>query len=120
MSFDYTKLQDPWWRLNNLYFIQDKYGNKVRFNAWPEQRDLYENMWYLNIVLKARQRGMTTFIQLFMLDRCLFNADTSAGVIAHTTKDAAAFFDTKIKFAYDNLPADLKVAIAADLSLIHI
>ena len=116
MIFDYTKLQDPWWRLNNLYFIQDKYGNKVRFNPWPEQRDLYENMWYLNIVLKARQRGMTTFIQLFMLDRCLFNADTSAGVIAHTTKDAAAFFDTKIKFAYDNLPADLKTAIAADKS----
>ena len=115
-DLDLDKLQDPWWRLTNLYFIQDKYGHKVRFSPWPEQIDLYRNMWYLNIVLKARQRGMTTFIQLFMLDRCLFNPDTSAGVIAHTAKDASAFFDTKIKFAYDNLPEALKTAIPADKS----
>lgn len=104
-------LRDPWWRLTHLYYIQDKNGNRVRFAPWPEQRDLYENMWYLNVVLKARQRGMTTFIQLFMLDRCLFTPDTAAGVIAHTTQDAQAFFTNKIKFAYDNLPEQLRTAI---------
>ena len=110
------KLKDPWWRLTNLYYIQNKYGRRVKFSPWPEQIDLYKNMWYLNIILKARQRGMTSFIQLFMLDRCLFTPNTSAGVIAHTTQDASAFFNTKLKFAYDNLPEELKTAIPADKS----
>ena len=113
---DDQNITDPWWRLTNLYFIQDKYGNKVRFTPWPEQRDLYDNMWTLNIVLKARQRGMTTFIQLFMLDRCLFKDDTAAGIIAHNAGDAENFFDNKIKFAYDHLPEWLRKVREPDTS----
>ena len=107
---------DPWWRLTNLYFIQNKQGERVKFDPWPEQIDLYHNMWYLNLVLKARQRGLTTFIQLFMLDACLFRRDTSAGIIAHTAGDASIFFSNKIKFAYDNLPGELKETLKADRS----
>ena len=96
-ALDISKLSSEMWRMNNLYHIQDKAGVKLPFSMWPEQRELYENMWYLNIILKARQRGLTTFTQLFMLDRCLFHAITSAGVIAHTTQDASTFFNTKSK-----------------------
>lgn len=103
-------LSDERWRLNNLYFIKDKEGQKVRFTMNWAQKLLYSGMWYLNIILKARQLGMTTFIQIFMLDRCLFNENTNAGVIAHTLEDAIAFFDDKIKFAYDNLPEEIKGA----------
>ena len=71
-------------------------------------------MWYRNTILKARQLGLTTFIQIFMLDRCLFNSYTRAGVIAHTAQDAEQFFDDKIKFAYDHLPDDIKKAIPAE------
>ena len=102
------KLADPLWRLNNLYYIKDKAGKKVLFHMNWAQEALYKGMWYLNIVLKARQLGMTTFIQIFMLDRCLFNDNTNAGVIAHNKDDAESFFQDKIKFAYDNLPEDLK------------
>ena len=110
------QLTDPWWRLTNLYWIQDKYGNRVRFEPWPEQKHLFENMWTLNVILKARQRGMTTFIQIFMLDRCLFKPDTAAGVIAHNAQDAEAFFRNKIKYAYDNLPEWLRRAREPDTS----
>lgn len=106
-------LADPWWRLNNLYFIKDKKGKKVRFKPNWAQTILYNNMWYLSIILKARQLGMTTFIQLFMLDRCLFNDNINAGVVAHNKDDAEAFFADKIKFAYDNLPEDLKKIVRA-------
>jgi len=106
-------LADPWWRLSNLYFIKDKKGRKVRFKPNWAQKALYNNMWYLSIILKARQLGMTTFIQLFMLDRCLFNDNQNAGIIAHNKEDAEAFFDDKIKFAYDNLPVDLKKMVSA-------
>ena len=104
-------LDDQWWRLCNLYYIKDKKGNRVRFQPNWAQRALFEGMWYLNIILKARQLGMTTFIQIFMLDRCLFNDNTKAGVIAHTLDAATSFFDDKIKFAWDNLPDDLRSEI---------
>jgi len=104
-----NRLADPWWRLNNLYFIKDKAGEKIRFRLNWAQRELYNRMWFLNDILKARQLGMTTFIQIFMLDRCLFNDNVNAGIVAHNKEDAEAFFSDKIKFAYDNLPQDLKL-----------
>ena len=66
---------------------------------------------YLNVILKARQLGFTTFIQLFMLDACLFNPNIRAGTIAHTLDDARVIFRDKVKFVYDNLPEDLKAAM---------
>jgi hypothetical protein len=113
MSNSVDKLADPWWRLNNLYWIKDKAGNRVKFKPNWAQRILYERMWFLNIILKARQLGMTTFIQLFMLDRALFNDNTNCGIVAHNKEDAEAFFRDKIKFAYDNLPADLRTQLHA-------
>ena len=107
-ELEQTRLSDPWWRLNNLYKIKDKQGNVITFKPNWAQLDLYREMHYLNDILKARQLGMTTFIQIFMLDRCLFNDNQNAGVVAHNKEDAEAFFADKIKFAYDNLPDDLK------------
>lgn len=106
-------LKDQWWRLNNLYYIKDKQGRKVKFKPNWAQSALYHSMWFLNIVLKARQLGMTTFIQIFMLDVCLFNSNVNAGVIAHNRDDAQKFFKDKIKFAYDNLPEGIRKHRAA-------
>ena len=104
---------DPCWRLNNLYTIKDKSGRAVRFGLNDAQKALFDELHYLNVILKARQMGFTTFIQLFMLDACVFNSNTQAGVVAHTREDAEAFFDDKIKFAYDNLDPEIKKAIPA-------
>ena len=106
-------LADPWLRFTNLYCTKNKHGERVHFKPWPEQVELYRDMHFLNVILKARQRGVTTAVQLIALDRCLFNDDTNAGVIAHNVKDAQAFFDDKIKFAYDNLPDALRCTITA-------
>ncbi|MCW2405048.1 hypothetical protein M2336_001677 [Sphingobium sp. B1D7B] len=97
----------PLWRLNNLYTIRDKGGNAIPFRTNWAQEKFFEDMWFLNLILKARQLGFTTAIQLYMLDNCLFNSNTAAGVIAHNREDAEAFFDDKIKFAYDRLPLGL-------------
>lgn len=102
------KLANPLWRLNNLYKIKDKQGKVVTFRMnWAQQR-LYDDMWFFNVILKARQLGFTTFIQIFILDRCLFEDNTQAAVIAHNLDDAQAFFHDKIKFAYDNLPDEVQ------------
>jgi len=100
--------KDVFWRLNNLYWIIDKHGQRVRFRLNWAQYDLLKNMWFLNVVLKARQLGCTTGIDIFILDAALFNNDTRAGIIAHNQEDASAFFMDKVKYPYDNLPTYIK------------
>lgn len=108
-----SKLSDRWWRLNNLYYIKDKKGNKIKFQLNWAQKDFYDNLWYFNIILKARQLGFTTFVMIYFLDACLFNSNHSAGVIAHTREDAEDLFTNKIKFAFDNLPEWLRNQLSA-------
>ena len=98
------------WRLNNLYLITDKDGRRVTFHMNSAQEALFRDMHTQNVILKARQRGFTTFIQLFMLDACVFNSDIRAGTIAHTMPDAQVIFRDKIRFPYDQLPDGIKAA----------
>jgi hypothetical protein len=100
-------LSDPLWRLNHLYSIIDKSGNKSLFQLNWAQKKLYQDMWYCNLILKARQLGMSTFVCLLFLDRILFNSNQHAGIIAHTREDAEVMF-RRVKFAYDSLPEELK------------
>lgn len=96
------------WRLNNLYWITDKTGTRTLFKMNWAQEQFFGEMHYLNTILKARQLGFTTFIQVFMLDQCVWNSDIRAGTIAHTLPDAQAIFRDKIKFPYDQLPAGIR------------
>lgn len=107
-------LNDRWWRLNNLYYIKNKQGKKIKFKLNWAQKHFYTCLHYFNVILKARQLGFTTFIMIYFLDCCLFNDNQSAGVIAHTREDAEDLFDNKVKFAYDNLPEWLKLKRTAN------
>lgn len=104
-------LSDRTWRLNNLYSIINKSGEKVQFKMNWAQSDFMQNLHYFNVVLKARQLGFSTFILLYILDACLFNENQSAGVIAQSLNAASDLFTNKVKFAYDNLPDWLKEAV---------
>jgi hypothetical protein len=103
-----VNLSDQSWRMNNLYNIIDKDGNRQPFRWNWAQREMHENIHYLNIILKARQLGMSTDIQIYLLDVALFYPDTSCGVIAQTLDDATGLFSSKIMFAYNNLPEAVK------------
>jgi len=81
---------------------------RVKFKPNAAQLILLNDPHNRKIIPKARQLGMTTFIQLYMLDTCLFRPNTNAGVIAHTQHDVQKFFKDKIKYAYDNLADHLK------------
>jgi hypothetical protein len=102
------KLTDRKWRINNLYYIKDKSGKKVLFNMNPMQEYLHDNLWYFNIVPKARQLGMTTFFCILYLDQMLFSEHKTAVIIAHRQEDMKKIFRNKIKFAFDNLHPWLK------------
>lgn len=100
-------LQDPDWRINNLYHIRDKDGVQVLFKLNDSQQAVWDNLWHLNIILKDRQRGFSTFIAIYILDRCLFSEGLQCGIIDITLDDAKLKLD-KIRFAYDNLPDEVK------------
>lgn len=111
-------LADPWWRLTSgqLYKIMIK-GDKeedelvIPFIPKPQQLDLFRNMHNRNDILKARQLGFTTAIQILFLDCCLFRANVRAATIAHNEDAAKKIFRDKLKFAYDHLPPSLKAAM---------
>lgn len=83
-------LRDPRWRLSHLYKITDKAGKEVRFVPNWAQSQLLDDMHNQNLVLKARQLGFSTFITLYALDRCIFEKNYRAGVIAHNLDDAVS------------------------------
>lgn len=101
-------LQDHRWRISNLYYVKDKRGNKVKFKPNFAQKFLLDHLWYFSIILKARQLGITTLFCIVFLDQVLWNAHKTAGIIAHKDKDAKKIFKDKIKFAWDNLPEEIK------------
>lgn len=98
---------DPIWRLHNLYSIVDKAGDKQPFIPNDEQRHFLENYWYLNIILKARQLGFSTLIDLILLDQALWVPNTKSHIIAQGLEEATEIFRTKVKFPYENLSPGL-------------
>ena len=97
------RLASKEWRLSNLYKIKDKFGQIINFEPnWAQQELLKPH--YLNLVLKARQLGITTYTSILFLDTCLFNDNVNAAIIADNKDVSREIFVDKVKFAYDHLP----------------
>src|SRR5262249_784250 len=95
------KLKNQFWRLKNLYFIHHKHTHRGKVRLNTVQQKLLREMDYRNIVLKARQLGFSTFIDVYALDQCLFNDNYRAGIVAHDLPSAQGIFRDKIKYPYD-------------------
>lgn len=106
-------LSDRYWRLNHLYHIINEKSERVLFQFRPAQEKFYREMWYWNELLKSRQHGFSTLIDIMALDLCLFNDNIEAGIVAHTLKDVQHIFATKIKYPYENLPPVIKERMPA-------
>lgn len=106
-----TLLLEKMWRLHNLYYIINEQGKKELFRPREAQLQFLLERHGFDLILKARQLGFSTAVQLDMLDDCLFNSDKNAGIIAQSMNDAEEIFSTKLKFPYDNLPAFIKEVV---------
>lgn len=107
-------LLDRVWRLENLYWIKNKKGQRVKLKLNFCQRFLITHMHYRNVILKARQLGMSTFIDILILDECLFNEDKSCGIIADKVENAKKLFD-KIDYAWSKFDEELKTSLGLTL-----
>ncbi len=98
------------WRIFSwkLYSIKDKQGRKIPFIPNEHQTNYYHNRHTKNIILKARQLGFSTMIDVMNLDRALFSSYKNIGIIADDRDSAELIFRDKVKFAFDNLPEWLR------------
>ena len=102
-------LKNRFWRLNHLYKIKDKNGKCVTFKMTPEQLEYFDGMHDRNVILKARQLGLTTEVCIIQLDLAIFHKKECA-LIAHSLPDAERLFRNKTQFAYQRMPDDIKLA----------
>jgi hypothetical protein len=101
-------ITDPEWRLNNLYRIINRDANSIKFTLNPVQKHVLENLHYRNLILKARQLGMSTFAVLYLLDQVLFSENLQAGIVSYSLEHAQHIFKRIIGHALDTLPTELK------------
>lgn len=101
---------DPNWRLENLYQIVDKAGNKSKFKPNKIQRLLNQETAKRKIILKARQVGITTNELLKMADYVFFNKHKTAVILAHENDAIEKLFRIPRR-AYDYLHPELQPEI---------
>jgi hypothetical protein len=105
------EILDKKWRLNNLYQIVNKDGDSIKFKLNSVQEDVYENLHNRNLILKARQLGMSTFAVLYLLDEVIFNKNLTAGIVSYSLEHAQHIFKKIIGHALDTFPSSLKGGI---------
>ena len=110
-------LANPEWRIFSgcMYKIMvkgdgddDAEAMVMPFKPNRAQRRFVRRMWHRNLILKARQLGFTTLVAILWLDHALWNANQRCGIIAQDLENAQAIFRDKVKFAYENLPVQIR------------
>src|SRR3990167_1037518 len=100
-KFDYESKED---RLNNCYRIIDRNSNSIRFKLNPVQQNVLRGLHTRNLILKARQLGMSTFAVLYLLDEVLNNFNMSAGIVSYSLEHAQHIFKKIIGHAIERFP----------------
>lgn len=117
VSANPTLIKNKWWRMCNLYWIVDRDGKRSVFTPNKAQTHFATNYllipkpFHRHIILKSRQLGFTTFIDIWILDDILFNTNLEGLIIAHKMEDAKEIFDRKVDFAIRNMSEELKGAL---------
>lgn len=95
------------WRLNNLYYIVDKSGEKVRFKKNNIQRMIDADTSQRKAILKARQFGVSTNELINLLDGTIFRRNVTSCILAHEQDSIKKLFRI-VRRAYEFLPDKLK------------
>lgn len=108
------KITSKFWRLNNLYYIRDKDGKLVKLKLNKAQVTVFKDYRHnKKIILKSRQRGISTGYAIYQLDDCIFKPGTQAGVQSYG-KDEAEKLKMKIDLAWEEFPQVVKEALKLD------
>ncbi len=97
------------WRLNNLYTIIDKNGDRIPFVMNLSQHKVYSaSLEHPRlIILKSRQQGISTFWLISFFDDAIFNDDLNIGLMAQGADEASTLLE-RVKFYWDTLDDNIK------------
>lgn len=97
------------WRLNNIYTIVNKYGERITFRMNRAQHKVYaESLRHPRlIILKSRQQGISTLWLVSFFDDAIFIPDYSIGLMAQGSDEAETLLQ-RTKILWDTLPDDIK------------
>lgn len=96
---------DPIYFMKNYVHIQHQEKGRILFDLFDfQERSLEEIMRNrYNVILKARQMGISTLVAAYSLWMMLFNNDKKILVVS-LKRDVAKNIVQKVKYAHDNLP----------------
>ncbi len=104
------------WRLNNLYKIVNKVGERIPFVMNVSQHKVYSaSLIHARIIiLKSRQQGISTFWLISFLDDCIFNYDFTIGLMAQGRAESSTLLK-RVKLAWVSFPDELKRLIGVKI-----
>ena len=87
------RLQDPWWRLNNLYHIMPEGGGlPIPFRPRPEQQVIYKHLLETPqipaFIVKSRRLGFSTALGVFAVDKATWSVGQKCMLVDMTQPDA--------------------------------
>jgi len=106
-------------RMDKLYWIKTKSGSVAKYKRNWAQKEMNVSSHPKKIILKARQLGCSTEVQLNILDDALTIPNLHCGIICHTRDDANHIFENKLRFAYDNLDPITKAAVKVETANVN-
>lgn len=98
---------NPYLFTKNFMKITDKTGNTVPFVWNKMQKDFVENIDTYNIILKARQGGMSVCINSLALYYAITEPNCSCLMLSHSEESTRAIFN-KLKAIYNTIPSVFK------------
>ena len=104
--------------IETFFRIPNKDGADVDFKLNEVQAKLDDERTLRNIIPKARQRGVSTYVVALFLARCLSMRNRRCVIVSHTTDSTTKLLD-KAQYILRNLrgglPADLRYASRNEL-----
>ena len=108
-QFEARYLSSKLWRLNNIYSIVDKRGDKVTFRMNQAQHIVYARSRQHTrvVILKSRQQGISTFWLVSYFDDAAFRSNFTIGLMAQGIDEASTLLE-RTKFLWDELAPSVK------------
>jgi len=104
-------INSPVYFMKEYCYIQHPKQGRIKFNLYDFQEDVLTDISQpenkFNIILKARQMGISTLIAGYVLWLIMFHRDKNVLIVA-IKLDVAQNLLSKIRTMYDNLPQWLK------------
>ncbi|MDK0617124.1 hypothetical protein P5F24_04210 [Clostridium perfringens] len=101
---------NPYLFTKNLMKINDKTGKKVPFIWNKMQKSFVENMDNYNIILKARQGGMSVCICSLAIYYAITEPECVCMLLSHNDESTRAIFN-KLKAIYNSIPEPIRLPL---------